>query len=525
MTDTYYITTAIDYANAPPHLGHAYEKIAADMLARYQRLRLGGDNVFFLTGTDEHGLKIERKAKEAGVSPQRFVDDTVRDFKHAWSALGISYSRFIRTTESVHREQVQRIFARLMEQGDVTKARYEGWYCSGCEEFKGDRDLLEGRICPNHDRPAEWTSEENYVFDLAKYRDRLRAKIEADPHFIQPDFRRKEVLNLLDGFPDLSVSRQSVTWGIPVPGDPSHVVYVWIDALSNYLTGIGYGSDETDFARWWPADVHLVGKDISKFHAILWPAMLLALNLPLPKQIFIHGFVLLASDKMSKSLGNVIDPLGLATKFGADAIRYYLLREVVFGRDGNFTYAAFEQRVNSDLANNLGNALNRILTFAERHFDNRVARPLDPRDAAVDDLAEAARRQAERFEAAMMAMALQDALAAAWDLADALNSFVDRQAPWSLAKLDDKAPLQHVIWAVLETLRVLAILVWPAVPTLATKIWEQIGAAGVMTPDRTDRRWGDTTWGLDPTHVFVTSKIGPIYPRIGSEVLGKAAKQ
>ncbi len=536
MTDTYYITTAIDYANAPPHLGHAYEKIAADCLARYHRLRCGAENVFFLTGTDEHGLKIERKAKEAGVSPQEFVDQMAGAFKAAWAALGISYSRFIRTTEAPHREQVQRIFARLIDQGDVVKARYEGWYCSGCEEFKAERDLLEGRICPNHERPAEWTSEENYVFDMARYRDRLRAKIESDPHFVQPEFRRKEVLNLLEGFPNLSVSRQSVKWGIPVPGDPEHVVYVWIDALSNYLTGIGYGRDEATFSRWWPADVHLVGKDISKFHAILWPAILMALDLPLPRQIFVHGFVLLDAEKMSKSTGNVVDPLGLAEKYGPDPIRYYLLREVNFGRDGDFTYEAFEKRVNADLANNLGNALNRILTFAERHFDNHISRPATEAPEAIRMLEAAAELARERFVAGMEALALHDALAAAWELLDQLNMFVDRQAPWALAKQEDKTPLQHVVWSVLETLRVVAIMVWPTVPTLAAKIWEQIGTQGELLAERTDRRWEHTRWGAAPDgspegsqlageRVFVTRKTGPVYPRIGTEIVGKAGKK
>ncbi|MBU6428529.1 MAG: methionine--tRNA ligase [Cyanobacteria bacterium REEB65] len=524
MTATYYITTAIDYVNAAPHLGHAYEKIAADMLARYQRLRLGSDHVFYLTGTDEHGVKIEKAAREAGLSPQAWCDRTVEAFQAAWQALGISYDRFIRTTDPDHEAAVAQIFERLLRQGDIYKARYEGWYCRSCEEFKLDRDLGEGRLCPIHGTATEWTSEENYVFALSKYKDRLRAKLEEDPHFLQPESRRREILNLLEGFPDVSVSRQSLRWGIPVPGDPSHVIYVWIDALSNYLTGIGYPTDEERFRRWWPADVHLVGKDITKFHAILWPALLLALDLPLPKQVYGHGWVLFDQEKMSKSTGNVVDPVGLAQKYGPDAIRYYLMRDVLFGRDGDFTYGAFEQRVNADLANNLGNALNRILTFAERHLDNQVSRPASPPGEDVTALELAAREAVAGFSAAMEAMAPHEALEAAWSLLDELNLFVDRQAPWSLAKLEDKEPLGHCVWAVLETLRVVAIMVWPVVPTLAGKIWEQLGIPGVLGAERTDRRWVDTVWGAAPDLAFQTRKTGPIYPRIGSELVGKAKK-
>ena len=521
---TYYVTTAIDYINAAPHLGHAYEKIAADAVARYWRLQLGPENVFFLTGTDEHGAKIEKVAREAGVSPAQWADRTVEAFKEAWQALGLTYNRFIRTTDADHEAAVSRIFKRLMDQGDIEKARYEGWYCKGCEEFKLERDLPDDRTCPVHGAPTEWMSEENYVFRISKYRDRLRDLLENTPAFLQPETRRKEILNLLESFPDVSVSRQAVKWGIPVPGDPEHVIYVWVDALSNYLTGVGYDADPDRFDRWWPADLHLVGKDITKFHAIIWPAMLLALGVALPGQVYGHGWVLFDSAKMSKSTGNVVAPKDLAEKYGADAIRYYLLRDVVFGRDGDFSYEAFEARVNADLANNMGNALNRILTFAERHFENRVSRPESP---PGDDIAALARRAGEirsRYEAAMSDLALHDALAALWELFDEVNLFIDRQAPWSLAKLDDKNPLGHVIWAVLESLRTASIMAWPAVPALAGKMWAQIGAPGELEPLTTDRRWTDTAWGADPGLVFRTQKVGPIYPRIGSEIAGKAKK-
>lgn len=516
---SYYITTAIDYINAAPHLGHAYEKIAADALARYWRLRLGPENVFFLTGTDEHGAKIEKVARDAGTTPREWADRTVQAFKDAWRALGISYNRFIRTTDPDHEAAVSRIFKRLLDQGDIEKATYEGWYCPGCEEFKLERDLAEDRTCPTHHRPTEWTSEENYVFRISKYRERLRDLLENNPRFLQPEGRRREILNLLDTFPDVSVSRQAVKWGIPVPGDPEHVIYVWIDALSNYITGVGYDADPDMFRKWWPADLHLIGKDITKFHAIIWPALLMALDIELPRQVFGHGWVLFDSAKMSKSTGNVVDPRGLAEKYGADAIRYYLLRDVVFGKDGDFTYEAFEKRVNADLANNMGNALNRTLTFAERHFDNVVVLP----EGTDDDLEALGRTALEirgRVEAAMADLALQDALAAIWDLFDQVNLYIDRQAPWSLAKLEDKAPLARVVWGVMESLRVAAIMASFAVPELAGKMWAQIGDAAPLE----DQRWSDTVWGQDRGRVFHTRKIGPIYPRIGSELAGKAKK-
>lgn len=516
---TYYVTTAIDYINAAPHLGHAYEKIAADAMARYWRLRLGPENVFFLTGTDEHGAKIEKVARDAGKTPREWADRTVEAFKDAWQALGVTYNRFIRTTDPDHEAAVSRIFKRLLDQGDIKKASYEGWYCPGCEEFKLERDLAEDRSCPTHNRPTEWTSEENYVFLISKYRDRLRDLLENNPRFLQPESRRREILNLLETFPDVSVSRQAVKWGIPVPGDPEHVIYVWVDALSNYITGVGYDRDPETFKKWWPADVHLIGKDITKFHAIIWPALLMALDVELPGQVYGHGWVLFDSAKMSKSTGNVVDPRGLAEKYGADAIRYYLLRDVVFGKDGDFTYEAFEKRVNADLANNMGNALNRTLTFAERHFDNVVSLPADT-DEDLEALGRTANEIRGRVEEAMTDLALQDALAAIWELFDQVNLYIDRQAPWSLAKLDDKAPLARVVWGVMESLRVAAIMASFAVPELSQKMWDQIGDAAPLSA----QRWTDTVWGADRSRTFNTRKVGPIYPRIGSEIAGKAKK-
>ncbi len=510
----YYLTTAIDYGNAPPHIGHAYEKIAADALARFHRLR--GDDVFFLTGLDEHGNKIERAAQAAGMEPQAFVDDIAAKAQDVWAALNISFDGFIRTSDPKHRATVQGIFKRLLDQGDIFKAKYEGWYCRGCEEFKNERDLEEGRICPQHQQPAEWMSEENYVFKLSNYRDRLRAHIENNVEFLQPETRRKEILNLLETFPDISVSRQSVRWGIPVPGDDSQVIYVWIDALSNYLTGVGYGSDEAMFQKWWPAELHLVGKDITKFHAIIWPAVLMALDLPLPRQVFGHGFVNVSGLKISKTVGNVIDPKDLAAEYGADAIRYFLLREIRFGHDGDFTYEAFESRVNADLANNLGNALNRTLTILEKNFEGLVS----PRHTEIEgDLPALAARTALSVQEHMAAMTIDEAIASVWGLLDAINKYIDSTAPWALAKNGETEKLGGVLYAVLEALRVASVLASPFIPTLAGKIWEQLG---IQEPLST-QRWDNLTWGglAEGTR---TNKLGPIYPRIGAELAGAKKK-
>lgn len=510
----YYLTTAIDYGNAPPHIGHAYEKIAADALARFHRMR--GEEVFFLTGLDEHGNKIERAAEAAGVSPQAYVDDIAAKAKDAWAALNISYDGFIRTTDAHHRQAVQDIFSRLLAQDDIFKAKYEGWYCKGCEEFKNERDLAESHVCPQHQQAAEWLSEENYVFRLSKYRDPLRSHIESNPDFIQPESRRNEILNQLETFPDISVSRQSVRWGIPVPGDETQVIYVWLDALSNYLTGIGYGSNDEMFKKWWPAELHLVGKDITKFHCIIWPAVLMALDLPLPQRVFGHGWVNMAGLKISKTIGNVIDPKEMSAEFGADAIRYFLLREIAFGRDGDFTQEAFENRVNADLANNLGNALNRTLTILEKNFDCLIS----PRFEGIEgDLPRMAKEAIATVESRMADMAIEEALAAIWILLDAINKYIDSTAPWALAKNGEREALGGVLYAVLEGLRIAAILASPFIPTLAGKIWEQLGIERPLA----EQRWADLRWGM-LAEGTVTHKLGPIYPRIGAELAGAKKK-
>jgi methionyl-tRNA synthetase len=511
---SFYVTTAIDYGTAPPHIGHAYEKIAADAVARYHRMR--GDRVFFLTGLDEHGNKIERAAQAAGLDPQAYVDRVAEQAKESWQALNLSYDGFIRTTDPHHRETVQRIFQRLVDQDDIYKAKYEGWYCKGCEEFKNERDLADNKVCPEHQQPVEWLSEENYVLRVSKYRDRIRAHIQDHPGFLQPETRRNEILNLLETFPDISVSRQTVRWGIPVPNDPSQVIYVWVDALSNYLTAMGYGWDQDNFKQWWPAQLQLVGKDITKFHCIIWPALLMALDLPLPQQVFGHGFVNFAGLKISKTIGNVIDPKTLAAEYGADAIRYYLLRAIPFGRDGDFTYDAFEGLVNADLANNLGNALNRTLTILEKNFEGRVS----PRFAEIEGgLPRMAAEVVEMVADRMAVLAIDEAIAAIWSLLDAVNKYIDATAPWSLAKNGETERLGGVLYAVLEALRIAAILASPFIPTLAGKIWEQLG----ITAPLSAQRWENLTWG-GLAEGTVTRKLGPIYPRIGAELAGAKKK-
>lgn len=514
MPRTFYITTAIDYTNAPPHIGHAYEKIAADAIARWHRML--GDDVFFLTGVDEHGVKIEKVAAAEGITPQAFVGRISPQFISTWAKLGVKYDRFIRTTDDYHEKAVQQAFSRLLAQGDIYKARYEGLYCAGCEEFKNERDLVEGK-CPQHEAPPQPFSEENYVLAVAKYKDRIRAHIEAHPDFVQPETRRNEILNLLESFPDVSVSRQKVKWGIPVPGDEDQVIYVWIDALLNYLTGIGWGWDEAMFAKYWPASCQLIGKDITKFHCIIWPTVLMALDIPLPKQIYGHGWVNVGEQKMSKSLGNVVEPNAIADQFGADALRYYLLREITFGKDGSYTFDNFKLRVNADLANNLGNALNRTLGMLEKNFQGIVPADVpgvtdELRDRVVETRARAAEHMAK--------LEIQETLETLWGLIDAVNKYIDTQAPWALAKAGETEKLGGVLYGVLEALRAVTILVSPFIPHLAEKLWEQIAVPEALA----DQRWEALAWGgLQPG--TQTNKTGPVYPRIEDELAEAGAKK
>jgi methionyl-tRNA synthetase len=514
--NSYYLTTAIDYASAPPHLGHAYEKIAADVFARHYRQR--GRKVHFLTGLDEHGTKIQKAAAAQNVDPQTFVDTIARSYIDCWQALDVRYDQFIRTSSPEHRSRVQAIFQQLQAKGAIYKASYEGLYCTGCEAFVLERDLIDGN-CQHHQRAPEKVVEENYFFKLSEYKARILDHIQTNPDFLLPETRRNEIVNMLKDFEDFSISRskESVGWGIPVPGDENQIIYVWLDALSNYITAIGYPDDPATFQQWWPAALHLVGKDITKFHAIIWPAMLLALDVPMPAMVYGHGFVSVGALKMSKTVGNVVDPREIAATYTPDALRYYLMRDIPYGKDGDFTTEAFETRIDADLANNLGNALNRLLPILEKQFDGLVQ---DPNGQGAGTLPEDAARTVEAVAAQMDAMAPHEAIAAIWVFANAINKHVDTSAPWALAKDPERRDeLAGVLTSCLESLRLVAILAWPVIPNLAGKIWSQLG----LTTDLGDQNWADLTWGGLPAGTKV-QRQGPIYPRVGTALAGADKK-
>lgn len=512
---TFYITTPIYYPSGKFHIGTAYTTVASDAIARYKRLR--GYDVRFLTGMDEHGQKIQEKAAEAGKHPQDYVNEIAESAKKLWALMDITYDDFIQTTQERHTKAVEKIFQKFLDNGDIYKGEYEGWYCTPCESFFTETQLVDGN-CPDCGRPVHKVKEESYFFNMKKYADRLLAYYEENLEFIEPESRKNEMINnfIKPGLEDLSVSRTSFDWGIKVPGDAKHVIYVWVDALTNYITSLGYLSDdETLFNKYWPADVHVVGKDIVRFHTIYWPIFLMALDLPLPKKVFAHGFIMMKDGKMSKSKGNVIYPEMLIERYGLDATRYFLLRELPFGSDGVFSPESFIERTNFDLANDLGNLLNRTISMINKYFDGIIpSENLQSTefDAALKEQAESVRI---KYEESMEKMQFSVVLADLWTLVSRTNKYIDETQPWVLAKEEaDKPKLGTVMRNLAESLHQIAVMLQPFMTTMPKRMMEQLGLDDKFLAWDTIETFGNTI----PANIKVVEKGIPIFPRLESEV-------
>ncbi|MDP9242119.1 MAG: methionine--tRNA ligase [Actinomycetota bacterium] len=503
----FYVTSAIPYVNAEPHVGTAYGHVACDVVARYHRLR--GEEVFFLTGTDEHSLNVARSSAEQGITPQEWVDRMVPKWMEVWRRLDISFDDFIRTSEPRHAERVRSFVQRLHDRGELSLGFYEGPYCVSCEEFKQEKELVDGN-CPIHLRPVEYLKEENWFFPLSAYREKLLALYEEHPEFVKPETRRNEVVSFVaGGLQDLSISRSGSDWGIPLPWDEGHVVYVWVDALLNYITAPGFGTDDPLFERVWPADVQIIGKDITRFHAVIWPALLMAAGLEVPKTVLAHGFLYLGGEKMSKSRGTGIHPFELLDRFGPDSYRYYFMREIPFGQDGNYSQDSMVDRHNADLANGLGNLASRVLAMLASNYGGVVPDANDPAEAGA--LPALAADVVARSHLAMEDLALTTALATVWEIVTEANRYLVERAPWKLAKEPDRAEeLAKVLYASAEVLRILAVLISPVMPDAAARLWDQLGIPGPLEaqrlPDAAD--WG----GLAPG--TKTTKGESLFPRL-----------
>jgi methionyl-tRNA synthetase len=512
VADRFYITSAIYYANDVPHVGHTYEIVACDVLARFHRLK--GDRTWFLTGSDEHSQNVLKAAVDRGLTPQEWTDQVVPKWQDTWKSLDISFDDWIRTSEDRHVRRVQKFVNVLYENGDVYLGSYEGPYCVSCEEFKAESDLLEGDLCPIHRIPVQRLSEENYFFSLSKYQDRLLAHYEANPEFVRPETRRNEVVSFVrSGLKDLSISRPSADWGVPVPWDPKHVIYVWVDALLNYATAVGYGEEPERFAEIWPANVHMIGKDIIRFHAVIWPAMLMATGVELPHTVLTHGFLNLGGEKMSKTRGTMVYPAEVLEKFGVDSYRWFLMREVQFGQDGNFSWESMLARHNAELANGIGNLASRVLAMLGSYFAGQIPEG----SAANGALAAEVGGFVARYRETMDDHGLSAGLAVGFDLVSRLNGYLVERAPWALAKQEGRADeLAGVLYEVVEALRIAALLLWPVMPEAMDRLWADVGEPVLLSdggggPFDELATWGRLTPGTP------TRRGEPLFPRLELE--------